>query len=108
MLSSEFNRHGMLEGTTLSYSAMDLTGELPLPKGELEDSDDKDAELGPSSARTTAASVKLAVKIEPVALYPRRLEELSQCILQPRFPETLHHFLWEQLHPEASSSDIPV
>ncbi|KAF9010818.1 hypothetical protein BDQ17DRAFT_1387964 [Cyathus striatus] len=109
-LASEFDRHGMLDGSTYSYTRMIQGGGFPEPKerlggSDIEGDEEDDFELGLSSAPCATASVKLAKKAEPVKSYPRNLEALAARIEQPCFPDILHRFLWEMCNP---GSDTPV
>ena len=42
--------------------------------------------------------------------YPHDVDSLAKSINQPRLPEALRHFLWEQLHPNSFTSpqDVPI
>ncbi|KAH9992964.1 hypothetical protein BJV74DRAFT_795662 [Russula compacta] len=100
-----FSQLGMMEGTTSSYTARMLRGEQPQPivsaAGE-EDDDDN----GPSPGPKSLSSVELARTAERG--YPRGLQALTDHINQPRFPEVLHRFLYDQIYPDAEISSANV
>ena len=52
---------GMMEGTTSSYTAMILRGELPQPRAN-DDGDNKDNDAGPVHGPRTLSSIELARK----------------------------------------------
>jgi hypothetical protein len=56
--SQVFSRLGMMEGTTTSYTAMILQGELPQPKGSKDG--DEDDDIGPAHGPKSLSSIKLA------------------------------------------------
>ncbi|KAH9988442.1 hypothetical protein BJV74DRAFT_885330 [Russula compacta] len=98
-----FYQLGMMEGTTSSYSAMIRRGELPQPKaladGNRSDDDDDD-DVGPVRGPKSLSSIELA----RTAGYPRAIEDLAVYIGQPRFPELVRRFLYDQLNLD---SNIP-
>ncbi|KZP19656.1 hypothetical protein FIBSPDRAFT_911331 [Athelia psychrophila] len=95
-----FASKGMMEGTTLSYTAMMLRGEEPQPPPVVPDgeADDHGAATGPK----VVSSVELAAT--HVISYPKCAEELGAHIEQPRLHELICRFLYEQENP---NSDIP-
>lgn len=57
-----FTRLGMMEGTTASYTAGELRGELPVPRGEQDDGTlEEESDLGPVSGPRDLSSIELAV-----------------------------------------------
>ncbi|KAH9965083.1 hypothetical protein BJV74DRAFT_911363 [Russula compacta] len=96
---------GMMEGTTSSYTAMILRGELPqlkaLADGNHSDDDDDD-DIGPVHGPKSLSSIKLART--PKRGYPRAIKDLAVHIGQLRFPELICRFLYNQLNLD---SDIP-
>ncbi|KAH9986224.1 hypothetical protein BJV77DRAFT_1061839 [Russula vinacea] len=77
---------GMLEGTTLSYAAMILRGEAPQPRATANhNGDNEDDDHGPARG-------------------PKAVEDLAAHIGQPKLPELLRQFLYDQLNP---NSNIP-
>ncbi|KAJ6448828.1 hypothetical protein C8R45DRAFT_1057369 [Mycena sanguinolenta] len=103
-----FGRQGMMAGTALSYAAMVLRGEEPQPPSHLADDDDDNDDSGDSPGPKSLSSVKLAVTYE--RKYPRHLLALATHIGQPRFPDLLRRFLYQELHPESDvpPADIPL
>jgi hypothetical protein len=116
-----FSRLGMMEGTTSSYTAMILCGELPQPLEDGDDNSDDDDDAGPAHGPKSLSSIELARTAGKLLLtqllyyhinslplpergYPRDVEDLAVHISQPRFPELLRRFLYDQLNPD---SDIP-
>ncbi|KAH8994183.1 hypothetical protein EDB86DRAFT_3064749 [Lactarius hatsudake] len=94
---------GMMEGSTSSYTAMVLRGEQPRPLGDLaedHEDEDEDHDLGPSSGPKVLSSIELA----------KTPDDLAQTINQPRFPDVLRRFLWDQFDsdPSRSLDDIPL
>jgi hypothetical protein len=57
--SRVFSQIGMMDGTTSSYTAMILRGELPQPKALDNDDDDND-DVGPVNGPRCLSSVELA------------------------------------------------
>lgn len=58
-----FDRLGMMEGTTSSYTAMILRGELPQPKALADGNnsdDDNDDDIGPVRGPKSLSSIELA------------------------------------------------
>ncbi|KAH9954257.1 hypothetical protein BJV74DRAFT_880185 [Russula compacta] len=100
-----FYQLGMMEGTTSLYSAMIRRGELPQPKaladGNRSDDDDDD-DVGPVRGLKSLSSIELACTAERG--YPRAIEDLAVHIGQPRFPELVRRFLYDQLNLD---SNIP-
>ncbi|KAH8979145.1 hypothetical protein EDB86DRAFT_2814988 [Lactarius hatsudake] len=102
---------GMMEGSTSSYTAMVLRGEQPRPLGDLaedHEDEDEDHDLGPSSGPKVLSSIELAKT--PARGYPHDVDDLAQTINQPRFPDVLRRFLWDQFDsdPSRSLDDIPL
>ncbi|KII89805.1 hypothetical protein PLICRDRAFT_52959 [Plicaturopsis crispa FD-325 SS-3] len=98
-----FEQLGMMAGSTLSYTARMLAGEHPEPIPIAEHDDDDNEEVaGPR----TPASVKLAQC--PARGYRSDVHALAADIQQPRLPELLRRFLYDQLHPESNISSADV
>ncbi|KAF9525988.1 hypothetical protein CPB83DRAFT_870662 [Crepidotus variabilis] len=96
-----FSKQGMMAGDTLSYTTMELAGELPDPEGQNQgnEEDGGDLELGPVEGPKVLSSIKLSVT--PARGYPRHLGPLAVHIGQPLFPAALRRFLWSELHPDS-------
>ena len=122
-----FTKQGIMEGTTSSYEAMVLQGEQPPPPANStqdHDDDNNNHDLGPVSGPKVFSSIELAktpgvcngVQSDSYWLilyvargYPHNLDDLAQIIDQPRFPEVLRRFLWDQLNPDPRSPhDVPL
>ncbi|KAH9978484.1 hypothetical protein BJV77DRAFT_1062733 [Russula vinacea] len=118
-----FSRVGMMEGTTSSYTAMILRGELPQPMAS-NDNNDNDDDMGPVHGPRTLSSVELSRMLVCSFLsvtfsehclrglllergYPCRVEDLAVYIDQPRFPNLLRRFLYEQLN-DVPSTDVDI
>ncbi|KDQ49176.1 hypothetical protein JAAARDRAFT_88377, partial [Jaapia argillacea MUCL 33604] len=95
-----FMTHGMMEGTTLTYTAKMLRGERPEPPNPPTEDDDEDHR--PSPGPRVLSSVELARTAERG--YPRNVNDLTTFIGQPKFPELIRRFLFDQLNP---NSEIP-
>ncbi|KAH9976908.1 hypothetical protein BJV74DRAFT_879553 [Russula compacta] len=98
-----FEELGMMDGTTASYTAMIQAGGVPQPRAVIEaaNDDDDNNDNGPSPGPKTLSTVELA----RLPGYLNTIEALAAHIEQPRFPELLQRFLYDQLNPDA---DIPV
>jgi hypothetical protein len=117
-----FSQLGMMEGTSASYTAMILRGELPQPRASKDDDDDdEDNDIGPAHGPKSLSSIELAhrvglllfrchifetilIHLPPERGYPREVDDLAAHINQPRFPQLLRRFLYGKLNPD---SDIP-
>lgn len=119
-----FRDRGMMQGTTLTYTAMILRGEVPrplvIPEDLLNTKDDHGAVNGPK----VLSSIELAtshsmyniplishiINSFTVRSYPKHVTDLAKHIQQPRLPELIRHFLFDQLYAdnEHSSTDIPL
>ena len=116
-----FSRIGMMEGTTSSYTAMILRGELPQPKVS------EDDDMGPVHGPKSLSSVELActaglslfrhivfrtmlIHFVTERGYPRAVEDIAAHVNQPRFPQLLRRFLYDQLNPNLGipSADVDV
>ncbi|KAI0003199.1 hypothetical protein BJV74DRAFT_876167 [Russula compacta] len=103
-----FTDKGMMDGTTLSYTARMLRGEEPAPPANTlndeDDTDDHGAVRGPK----VMAFVVLAATAE--RSYPRYLSDLAKHINQPKLPEHIWHFLYNQLNPDSANfgADMPL
>ena len=121
-----FAKQGMMEGSTSSYTEKFLRGEQPQPLSDL-DGDDEDRDLGPVSgpkvhssielAKTPGAFFRLLYHFHVIVYsfcvargYPHDVADLAEFINQPRFPEVLRRFLWEQLQPDSliPPQDVPL
>ena len=125
-----FTKHGMMEGSTSSYTAMVLRGEQPQPLVDPTEDNDQDTnedhDLGPVSGPKVLSSIEpaktpgvvyeiglvyyLTYLFYAVRGYPHDAHGLAQHINQPKFPELLRRFLWQQLNPDSPSSpeEIPI
>ncbi|GLB38138.1 hypothetical protein LshimejAT787_0500030 [Lyophyllum shimeji] len=100
-----FAAQGMMAGSTSSYAAFIHDGGVPeAPGSDDEDDGDSDDDLGPATGPKVMSSVKLAVT--PERNYPKDLEGLARHIQQPRFPEALRRFLYQQIYPDIPADDI--
>ncbi|KIJ62152.1 hypothetical protein HYDPIDRAFT_30701 [Hydnomerulius pinastri MD-312] len=105
-----FASRGMMQGSTYDYTMKVLRGEQPQPPDPNNGSDDDDendsdtAVLGPK----VLSSVELAQT--PQRNYSTDLDELAASIEQPRLPELVRRFLFDQLNPDSplTSSDVPL
>ncbi|KAJ7034262.1 hypothetical protein C8F04DRAFT_1210668 [Mycena alexandri] len=100
-LRSIFAGQGMMEGTAASYAARMMRGEVPQPP-QLVDEIDDDDDVGDSPGPKSSSSTELAVT--PSRLFPKDIAALAAHINQPRLPELIRRFLYDQLNPD---SDIP-
>ena len=120
---SRFAERGMMQGTTLSYTAMLLRGEEPQPFAITVDPgrDDHGAVSGPkvmSSVSLAATAGMCASKYNYNLFltlwvereYPKYLKDLAAYIDQPRLPDLIRRFLFNQLHPDndVSGDDISL
>jgi hypothetical protein len=112
-----FDRLGMMSGTTALYTSMIQDGGQPQPHATFEANDaDEGDDGGPVAGPKVLSSVVLACKpgmwlddsililnviSSTVRGYPTSAKALATHIKQPRFPELLHRFLYDQLHPNA-------
>jgi hypothetical protein len=125
-----FTKHGMMEGSASSYTAMALRGEQPQPLVDPTEDNDQDNDevhdLGPVSGPKVLSSIELAKTpgvvydfgvvcnltylFDVVRGYPHDTHGLAQHINQPKFPKLLRRFLWQQLNPDSPSSpeEIPI
>ena len=119
-----FAEHGMMDGTTASYTAMIHAGGEPQPRANVHGGDEDD-DNGPVAGPKTLSTVELAripgqslfplsssnlITLSTARGYPNSIEALAAHIEQPRFPELLRRFLYDQLNPGAdvSPDDIPL
>lgn len=124
-LRAHLRDHWMLDGTTLSYTAMILDGGEPMPRFNLEDDEDEDDEhddIGPVSGLRTLTSISLAKCpgassstdvhfILTRALernYPKSLESLAEFISQPRFPDAFRRHLFKLIHSDLEDFPDPI
>ncbi|KAJ7101001.1 hypothetical protein C8R43DRAFT_1141269 [Mycena crocata] len=109
-LKCELGARGMMTGTTSSYTGRILAGEQPqvsaaAAAAALDDDEDDDGTVhGPKSL----SDIELAPT--PQRGYPKTVEALAAHIHQPRFPELLRRFLYEELHgpPADNAPLIPI
>ncbi|KAF7977691.1 hypothetical protein HWV62_2942 [Athelia sp. TMB] len=94
-----FQAKGMLAGTALSYTAMILDGGAPEPPPEIEDEDEDDygAVIGPR----VMSSVDLVATAE--RNYPKEIHALAIHINQPRLPELVRRFLYDQVNDDPAT-----
>ncbi|KDQ53825.1 hypothetical protein JAAARDRAFT_115144, partial [Jaapia argillacea MUCL 33604] len=102
-----FERKGMMEGSTSSYTARMLAGDEPEPV-ETDPVDDEDDDSGPVDGPKVMNFVKLAQTYE--RNYPKKLPELATHINQPRLLPLVRRFLFDQLYPTSPipSSAVPI
>ncbi|KAJ6613995.1 hypothetical protein B0H10DRAFT_2165190 [Mycena sp. CBHHK59/15] len=107
-LRSIFTGQGMMQGTTSSYAAMTLHGELPHPPEPAEDNNDDNDDGGDAPGPKSLSSIQLACM--PQWAFPKTVTELAIHINQPRFLELLRRFLYDQLNPDSDipSTDVPL
>ncbi|KAJ7163934.1 hypothetical protein C8R43DRAFT_1168740 [Mycena crocata] len=101
-LRSIFTSQGMMEGSTSSYAARMMRGELPSPPQAAAQHDDDD-DGGDSPGPKALSSIELART--PQRSFPKTILELAAHIQQPQFPELVRRFIYEQLNPDSA---IPV
>ncbi|KAJ7441973.1 hypothetical protein B0H11DRAFT_2348854 [Mycena galericulata] len=97
-----FTTQGMMQGSTSSYALQTIRGELPQPPAaaeEVVDDDDGGDTPGPKSL----SSIELAST--PQRAFPKNIDHLAAHIRQPKLPELVRRFLYDQLNPDA---DIPA
>ncbi|KAJ6617037.1 hypothetical protein B0H10DRAFT_1948719 [Mycena sp. CBHHK59/15] len=107
-LHAVFTVRGMMTGTTSSYTGRVLAGEQPqvvaAAAAAIDDEDDEDGTVhGPKSLSS--------IEVAPTAQrgYPKTLQALAAHIAQPRFPELLRRFLYEELNgPPEDDTHIPL
>lgn len=118
-----FTQLGMMDGTTASYTAMIQEGEQPQPRPTLnvdggDNGDDGRPITGPKALFSVELacnpgmipivycnSISMSNKVSSTARgYPTSAEALAARIKQPRFPELLCRFLYDQLNPNAAIS----
>jgi hypothetical protein len=109
---SVFAERGMMAGTTPSYAAMVQEGGQPIPRARVEADDaEEDNDNGPAAGPKALSSVELARMpgksfiswfaydaLSTARGYPSAAEALAGYIKQPRFPELLRRFLYDQLN----------
>lgn len=119
-----FEQKGMLAGTALSYTAMILDGGEPEPPPEIqEDEDDYGAVTGPRvmssvdlvatpGVHTSFFSEKSLVHSYYLSErnYPRNIHDLATHVNQPRLPELVRRFLYDQVQddPENIGSEVAL
>ncbi|KAJ7221252.1 hypothetical protein GGX14DRAFT_669179 [Mycena pura] len=102
-LRSIFTSQGMMVGSTASYAARTMRGDLPEPLQPVHaDADDDDDDGGDSPGPKSLSSMELART--PQRLYPREVTALAAHVHQPRLQELIRRYLYDQLNPD---SDIP-
>ncbi|KAJ7764780.1 hypothetical protein B0H16DRAFT_428963 [Mycena metata] len=92
-----FRGHGMLVGTTSSYTAMVFAGDQPqiaAAAAVRREDDDEEINHGPKSL----SSMELPCLESAARGYPKELVALAAYIQQPRFPALFRHFLHDELH----------
>ena len=109
---SVFTQKGMMQGSTMAYTAMSLQGNQPppLPTIEEEGWDNHDTVTGPQVmnsvklAATCRKSLMSSITIYSLlttclleCTYPKYLSELALYIDQPQLPALVRRFLFEQL-----------
>ncbi|KAF5378335.1 hypothetical protein D9615_008783 [Tricholomella constricta] len=69
-----------------------------------------DADAAPIDDEYVTGNVVLARTREPAKNYPRALEDLAAAIVQPRLPELMRRFLFDQLNDDEtlSSNTVPL
>jgi hypothetical protein len=122
-----FERRGMLEGTTLLYTACILAGEKPVPRNQTVTLPNHDElEDGPVpglpdisavviSSRTGALYVFVlweTLSSYPTSSierkYPKTVQALARHTGQPKLGELIRRFLYDQLNPNAISAGHEV
>ncbi|KAJ3994076.1 hypothetical protein F5050DRAFT_1576335 [Lentinula boryana] len=101
MMHSRLKTRHMMVGSTYSYQASIMGGELPqeeeaeIDVNELGENDD----LGPAAGPRTTSSVHLASK--PAEGYPRYAAGLGEHIKQPQLHNAIRHYLWGVQHGDS-------
>jgi hypothetical protein len=118
----------MMDGTTAEYTAMIFSGGQPMPRDSAPEADDnEDDDSGPAPGPKSLSSIELAHVLCASHLtsfllkhfadvimcserhYPHSAEGLAEHLGQPRFPNLLCHFLYEQTHPDVdTAADVPI
>ncbi|KAH7906149.1 hypothetical protein BJ138DRAFT_1016682 [Hygrophoropsis aurantiaca] len=103
-----FTARGMMAGTTLSYTLRTLDGEEPQPPIQPAEPTEEDDEGGPMVGPKVLSSIELSQT--PQRGYPKNVEDLATHINQPRLPELIRRFLYDQINPDApiSSADVTL
>ncbi|KAJ7482263.1 hypothetical protein B0H11DRAFT_2418405 [Mycena galericulata] len=101
-LRAIFTTQGMMQGSTSSYALQTIRGELPQPPAAAEDVDDDD-DGGDTPGPKSLSSIELAST--PQRAFPKSIDHLAVHIQQPKLPELVRRFLYDQLNPDA---DIPA
>ncbi|KAJ7470119.1 hypothetical protein B0H11DRAFT_1919941 [Mycena galericulata] len=97
-----FTTQGMMQGSTSSYALQTIRGELPQPPAAAEEVDDDD-DGGDTPGPKSLSSIELAST--PQRAFPKNIDHLAAHIRQPKLPELVRRFLYDQLNPDA---DIPA
>ncbi|TRM58162.1 hypothetical protein BD626DRAFT_408644 [Schizophyllum amplum] len=97
-----FEKRGMMEGSTSSYTARMLAGVAPQSPGSHDDGDeDEEPDAGPRAL----SSVDLATT-KRVFPFPANNHYLAAYVNQPHLPSLLRRFLHNQLYPDASADNL--
>jgi hypothetical protein len=125
--TQEFTKLGMMDGTTAEYTAMILDGGQPTPRVSVpEVDDDGDGDHGPTRGPKSLSSIELAhvPRVSDLTSfvlkcfadvmcserqYPHSPEGLAEHLNQPRFPNLLRCFLYDQTHPDVDiAANVPI
>ncbi|EIW78065.1 hypothetical protein CONPUDRAFT_34808, partial [Coniophora puteana RWD-64-598 SS2] len=116
-----FNQRGMMAGTTSDYERFILSGGVPTPPAAPAPPEDADDDGGAVAGPKVMSSIELACRrgtSPPVHSYScsyptlafgytRYLPELAAEICQPRLPELIRRFLYDQLNPGQADNEVP-
>ncbi|TFK58074.1 hypothetical protein BDN72DRAFT_782546, partial [Pluteus cervinus] len=115
MAQNTFGKFGMMQGSTLSYTAGVLSGEIldgPLDLTVDEaDGEEWENDIGPTTGPRSTSDIFLAKTAENMFIdYSAPLDDIATRIEEPRFPEVTRRFLWSERNPDSPLSpfDIPA
>ncbi|EIW77185.1 hypothetical protein CONPUDRAFT_157446 [Coniophora puteana RWD-64-598 SS2] len=105
-----FEERGMMFGTTSGYQRLLLSGNTPLPPTvRLNASVDAEEEdHAPSTGPKVLSSIELSRTREQARLYPRDPHALAGVIGQPRLPDLIQRFLFDQSNPDHDHTSHPI
>ncbi|KAJ7789014.1 hypothetical protein B0H14DRAFT_3575221 [Mycena olivaceomarginata] len=109
-LKAVLTLRGMLTGTTTSYTARVLAGEQPQIEAAAAAAalaDDEEDDDGTVHVPKSLSDIELAPT--PQRGYPKTIEALAVHIHQPRLPDLLRRFLYEELNgPHDDAPAVPI
>ncbi|EIW84722.1 hypothetical protein CONPUDRAFT_47063 [Coniophora puteana RWD-64-598 SS2] len=105
-----FEARGMMAGTTSGYQHVILGGNAPPSSADNHSATPKDSEddHAPSTGPKVTSSIELSRTRELARVYPRNAGLLAAAIGQPRLPQLIRRFLFDQTHPNHDHITHPV